>query len=209
MATLDLDSPAGPAGTGDVSARIRWGVAVCRFLTVLSLIVWLGGLAFLGPVAAPAIFKINRVLGPQMVGAMLGRFTPLIYVAAILLLAGWIAEGQLTRPQGLARRLWWLQGGGSIVMLLLAVYLGIIVMPRIVALQPQIVAGLNVSNTPPAASMTAPSALASHVNPVVKAEFDAAHKTYTTLTSVTVWIGLAVAFIFCLRTALVPNGSER
>lgn len=153
-----------------------------RFLTLLALVVWVGGLAFLGPIAAPAIFKVSRPLGPIMVGAMLQRFTPVTYICGLLLLLGWLAEVKLPRP-GRAGVLWWFQGACSVLMLVIALYLGQTLMPRINALQPQVVA----QAAPPPAG--------------VKAEFDAAHKGYTSMTRVVVYLGLGALLALSLRTA--------
>jgi uncharacterized membrane protein len=164
---------------------ISYWLGLTRFLTLLALVMWVGGLAFLGPIAAPAVFKVNRPLGPIMVGAMLQRFTPITYVCGVLLLLGWLAEIKLPRP-GRTGLLWWLQGACSVLMLLIALYLGQSLMPRIVALQPQAVAARSGEST--------------WSTPQAKAEFDTAHKGYTDMTSIVAYLGLGALLAFSLRT---------
>jgi uncharacterized membrane protein len=160
-----------------------------RFLTLLALVVWVGGLAFLGPIAAPAVFKVDRPQGPIMVGAMLQRFTPVMYLCGVVLLLGWLAEVKLPRA-GRSGMLWWVQGTCSVLMLLIALYLGQALMPRLVALQPEAVAAAKAGPNQPA--WTSPGA---------KAEFDAAHKGYTDMTKSVVYLGLGALLALSLRTA--------
>lgn len=165
-----------------MSHKINSWLGAVRFVTLLALVVWIGGLAFLGMAAAPAIFKVSRPLGPIMVGAMLERFTPVMYICGVLLLLGWLAEVKFVR-MGRAGVLWWLQGVCSMVMLLIALYLGQSLMPRINELQPH---PLKTGEWP-----TAPA----------NAEFDAAHQAYTNMTKVVVYLGLGVLLTLSLRTA--------
>jgi len=173
--------------------KINSWLGATRFLTLLALVVWVGGLAFLGMAAAPAIFKVNRPLGPVMVGAMLQRFTPVMYVCGVLLLLGWLAEAKFAR-QGRTGVLWWVQGICSMLMLLIAIYLGQSLMPRIVALQPQAVASSNHAGEWP--------------TPQAKAEFDEAHKGYTNMTKVVVYLGLGALLALSLRTTVSTPGRE-
>ena len=173
--------------------KVSGWLGTTRFLTLLALVVWVGGLAFLG-IAAPAMFKVSRPMGPLMVGAILKNFTPVMYICGVLLMVGWLAEMKLPKP-GRAGLLWKLQGACSVVMLLLALYLGMGLMPRITALQPL--------------AIRQGDAEAKWPSPEKKAEFDAAHKGYTSATKLVVFLGLGTLFVFALRTTVaVPYKLE-
>jgi|GEM_PF-5795910 len=109
--------------------------AACRFLVLVGLAFWIGGLVFLGAVAAPLTFKIARahhsgILAPQMVGAMVTRFNIVTYVCGALLLMGWLGENLSQGVSaGLRRKLWGVQGLCSGLMLLIALYAGLVMMP--------------------------------------------------------------------------------
>jgi hypothetical protein len=170
-----------------VPAR-RWWLGVARFCTLCAFTLWLGGLAFFGPIAAPIVFRVSRAHGmghiaPEMVAFMLTRFGFVMLGCGVLLLLGLAAERALSTPAALwSRRLWWIQGIGSLLMLALAVYLTQVLMPQIVALQPQV--------------------LGSNVSPAVQAAFDARHARYSQLATIIVWTGLAAMLAFALRTAV-------
>jgi hypothetical protein len=129
-----------------------------------------------------------------MVGAILRSFTPVMYVCGLLLIFGWLAEWKLPRP-GRTGFLWWAQGISSMVMLLIALYLGQALMPRLVALQSQaVVTGVKEATWP---------------SPQVKAEFDAAHKGYSGMTKIVVFLGLGALLALSLRTtATIPAQKE-
>jgi len=164
--------------------KVNAGLGFTRFVTLLALIVWLGGLAFIG-IAAPAMFKVSRPLGPLMVGAILERFTPIIYVCGVLLLVGWLAEIKLPRA-GKTGIWYWLQGGCTVLMIAIALYLGQSLMPRITAMQ--------------SLAIQQPDGDAIWPSKETKAEFDAAHKGYTSATKLVVVLGLSALFAFSLRT---------
>ena len=179
-------------------------LAGARFLTLLGLAVWLGGLAFMGAVAAPAIFGVSRALGPQAVGAMLARFTPMMYGCGALMLLGWALE-RLRRGEIHSgnERLWWAQGIGTLAMLIITLYLGRAVTPEINATQPlRSPVAARTQGAPPRTTATAPQAKA------LKARFDVAHKRYTQLTKVTVLLGMATLLLLCLRLSVPRSDYE-
>jgi hypothetical protein len=181
----------------------RWMLAGARFLTLLGLAVWLGGLAFVG-VAAPAVFELNRALGPQAVGAMLARFTPMMYGCGALMLLGWALE-RLRRGEihSANERLWWAQGIGTAAMLIITLYLGRAVMPEINATQPpRSSVAARTQAAPPRTNAPTPTAK------TLKARFDAAHERYTQLTKVTVLLGMATLLLLCLRLSVPYPGYE-
>lgn len=106
-----------------------------RYVYVLALILWLGGMAVLGAVVAPTIFQVlqasdpvnGRVLAGEAFGAMIGRFHYVAYGSGALMLLTLAAMAALgPRPPRFAIR-------ASIVvgMLGVALYSGLVVLERI------------------------------------------------------------------------------
>ena len=187
-----------PKSTQESANALAVGLAVgaARFVTLLALSIWLGGILFLGAVAAPAAFKINRALGPQLVGAMLLRFNPITVVCGVLMLLGWFFEGRPESAQSsakrgrLSRRLWKVQGACSGAMLALTLFLSLVMMPRIVQLQPAVVPAV-ASSTSRTLTPVAPA----------KAEFDRLHSRYTQLTLLCWWLGIGTLGCLSWRSA--------
>lgn len=113
-----------------------------RYVYMLALVVWLGGMIVLGALVAPATFQvlqasapeIGRALAGELFGVVLARFHYLAYGAAAVLLLTMAAMALLgPRPRGLAVR-------GIIVaaMLGVAVYSGVIVIGRVNAIQREV-----------------------------------------------------------------------
>lgn len=186
--------------------KSRWALAAARFLTLLGLAVWLGGLAFLGAAAAPAVFGVSRALGPQAVGAMLARFTPLTYICGALMLLGWLGE-RLRRGEIHAgnARLWWAQGACTIAMLSITLYLGRVVTPEINAMQR--LTTLTTAKVRTSADRANAGALPQSAS-AYKARFDAAHNRYTQLTKLTMLLGAAALFLMCLRLSAAARWEE-
>ena len=110
-----------------------------RYVYILALVVWLGGMIVLGAIVAPATFQvlqasapdIGRTLAGELFGVVLARFHYIAYSAAAVLLLTMAAMALLgPRPRGLAVR-------GILVaaMLAVAVYSGVVVTGRINAIQ--------------------------------------------------------------------------
>jgi len=113
-----------------------------RYVALLALVVWVGGLIALGAVAAPAIFDVlgaqpiadGRLLAGATFGEILRRFTLVSYGAGILLLGTLIARAILgPRP----RRFAW-RAAAATVMLATTAYAGISVAGRIRDVQREI-----------------------------------------------------------------------
>lgn len=113
-----------------------------RYLYVLALVVWLGGMIVLGAVVAPLAFQVlqaqepatGRALAGAVVGAVLARFHIVAYVAGGVLLATLAAMALLgPRPAAFAIRT-----GIAAVMLAIALYSGIVITGRIERLQQEI-----------------------------------------------------------------------
>ena len=84
-----------------------------RYVALLMLVVWVGGLLALGLVAAPSVFDVtaarhipeSRVLAGALFGEMLNRFTWVTLAAGAILLLTLIARAILgPRPPRFARR---------------------------------------------------------------------------------------------------------
>lgn len=110
-----------------------------RYVYMLALVAWLGGMIVLGALVAPATFQVlqasapdtGRALAGELFGVVLARFHYIAYGAAALLLVTMAAMALLgPRPRGLAIR-----GAIVAVMLGVAIYSGVIVLGRINAIQ--------------------------------------------------------------------------
>jgi uncharacterized membrane protein len=113
-----------------------------RYVYLLALVVWLGGMIMLGALVAPATFQvlqasapdIGRALAGELFGVVLARFHYLAYGAGALLLASLATMALLgPRPRAFAARC-------AIVgaMLTIALYSGIVVLGQIDAIQREV-----------------------------------------------------------------------
>jgi hypothetical protein len=153
-----------------------------RFVALLALVVWVGGLVALGAVAAPAAFEVmaglqvpnGRFVAGALFGAMLSRFFLISCGAAIVLL------GSLTlrRILGPKPRHYGIRAGLLVLMLGSTVYAGTVVAGRIAGIQ--------------ASLGTAPSTLPA-TDPV-RIEFGRLHMLSTALQLVPLLGGLALIF---------------
>ena len=113
-----------------------------RYVYVLALAVWLGGMVVLGAVVAPVTFQVlqasvpdaGRALAGGVFGAMLGRFHYVAYGSGLILLLTLTVMAILgPRPRHFAIRLA-LAG----TMLLIALYSGFVVLGSIEAIQQEV-----------------------------------------------------------------------
>lgn len=194
--------------------RAAFPLALFRFLTVLGAAIWIGGLVFFGAVAAPVLVKTDRALLFLLVAPLLARFAVVTYVCGALMLLGWLGErfvqmAREKRGESIARglSLWRAQGLFSALMLLIALYLGLAVMPRLLQLQPQMQAENARSSLRAPQNNSAANAASTRDIPEAqktpqRREFDALHERYSSLARVTVWLGFGVLFTLCLRLSL-------
>lgn len=123
---------------GNYNARML----ALRYVYVLALVVWLGGMVVLGAIVAPATFQVlesiepvaGRALAGEVFGVTLARFHYVAYAAGALLLVTMAGMALLgPRPAGTAVR-------GALVacMLAVALYSGMIVLSRIEAIQQEV-----------------------------------------------------------------------
>ena len=153
-----------------------------RYVYVLALVIWLGGMVILGAVVAPTIFQVlqagdpesGRALAGAAFGAAIARFHYVAYAAGTLLLLTLAAMRILgPKPAAFAIR-------GLIVLLMLGItaYSGFVVLERIDAIQ--IAAGMLPSRLPEA-------------NPL-RVEFDALHVLSERLMMANMFGGLLLLF---------------
>jgi uncharacterized membrane protein len=114
-------------------------MSLLRFLSLTALAIWIGGLAVLGLIAAPAIFAAlgahdpatGRELGGMVFGAVFGRFQPVTWVLAGVLLVALGARAALgPRPRRLGLRMWTVA-----LMLAAGLVSSLVVAPRIDAIR--------------------------------------------------------------------------
>jgi hypothetical protein len=188
-------------------------LATTRTLFLLGLGIWLGGLVCVAsgaPSLVHASLKLtgSKAIGFQMVGTLMGAFTPLTYICALLIAIGWLGERAAAASAG-CRKSWTLQGVGIGIMIVIAAYCGRVVMPDMAAMQPQVLsafhpqpsAAVNSGAAPaaPSQATATPEALA------VKVRFDKAHETFRTMTSLIVLLALINLIIFAVEVSRVPQ----
>ena len=159
-----------------------------RFLHVLALAVWLGGMTVLGAVVAPSTFQVlqdreamaGRVLAGAVFGTALDRFQFVAYACAavVLVTLGLMARAK-TRSSGLVVR-------ATIAAALLAIslYAGLSVYPEVDRVQAAI--GADVS----------PSTL--EATDARRVRFDALHERSTTLMQINL-VGTLALLAWCAR----------
>lgn len=115
---------------------------VLRYLYILALGVWLGGMAVAGLVAAPTVFAVleawnpvdGRVLAGQVFGAILARLHPFLYGAAAVMLVT-LTIRRLLGPRPVA---YGIRASIIAMMLGLSVASGFGISPRVEAMQREI-----------------------------------------------------------------------
>jgi len=114
-------------------------VIALRYVYVLALVIWLGGMVVLGAIVAPATFQVlqasaqenGRALAGGLFGTILARFQYVEYACGAVLIVSIGAMAVLgPRPSAFAVRL-----GLIAVMVLISVYSGVVVLRTIDAIQ--------------------------------------------------------------------------
>jgi hypothetical protein len=107
-----------------------------RFLMLLSLVVWVGGVIFLAFVEAPTAFRPGLLPSRHMAGSVVGGSLNILhwmgFISGIVFLIGSLAYNQITRGTADAFALRHLL---IVVMLLLTAYSQFAITPRMVALR--------------------------------------------------------------------------
>jgi hypothetical protein len=113
-----------------------------RYVYVLALVVWLGGMVLLGALVAPTTFEVlqasapatGRALAGDLFGTILGRFHYVAYAAGGILLVTLAVMAVLgPRPASYAIR-----SAIIVVMLGVAIYSGFVVLSRVDAIQREV-----------------------------------------------------------------------
>ena len=120
---------------GNYNARML----ALRYVYVLALVIWLGGMVILGALVAPTTFNVLQVLEPDggralagaVFGATLARFHYVAYAAGALLL---VTLGMM-RILGPKPAHFGIRAAIVVLMLAVAAYSGLVVLDRIDALQ--------------------------------------------------------------------------
>src|SRR5262245_12929206 len=143
------------AGTRAADATVKWNPPIenysrsvvfynvvmlaLRYLYVLALVIWLGGMVVLGAIVAPATFQvlqasapqIGRALAGELFGTILARFHYISYACGGVLLLSIAAMAVLgPRPRVFAIRY-----ARVVVMLLVSLYSDLVVLRTIDAIQ--------------------------------------------------------------------------
>jgi hypothetical protein len=151
-----------------------------RYLYVLALVVWVGGMAVAGLVVAPATFSVleswnpttGRSLAGDVFGAVLARMNMLAYAAAALMFLVLTAQRLLgPRPRSYGIRV-----ALIVAMLAFTLYSGIVASPRIDELQSTVAGPIN---------QLAP-------DDARRVEFDWLHRLSTSLATATIVGGLVL-----------------
>jgi Domain of unknown function (DUF4149) len=118
---------------------IMSAMSVLRFVTLVALALWIGGLAVLGGIGAPTIFAVldahtpsgGVALGGLVFGAVFERFQHLAWVLGAVLLAAIGARAALgPRPHHFGVRMWTVA-----LMLAFSLISGLVLAPRIDAIR--------------------------------------------------------------------------
>ena len=113
-----------------------------RYVYLLALVTWLGGIVILGALVAPTTFQLlqatdpagGRALAGDLFGAFIARFHYIQYGAGVILILALFAMRILgPKPPAVA-----LRAGIVLLMLAIAFYSGVIVLARIDAVQLEI-----------------------------------------------------------------------
>ena len=162
-----------------------------RWLELLGLGVWIGGMVILGALVAPTVF--NTVKPIEMAGAAMSlvfrRFNGgLVYACIALVALGFLGKFFLDQHRGRSR---WIEGGLIAVMILVGLYIGAILGPRMEDLRH--------------------TRIADPSNSAAIVEFNRDHRVSETLFSVNLILGLAVLFINAKESAIkgVESDEER
>ena len=117
-----------------------------RYLYILALVIWLGGIVVAGAIVAPSIFGVlqewnpseGRVLAGRVFGEVLNRLHWLAYAMGSVMFVALT----LHRLLGARPEKYGIRASILILMLLVTAYSGFVVAPRIVALQGEVNAPL-------------------------------------------------------------------
>jgi uncharacterized membrane protein len=157
-------------------------MVLLRYLYVVALVLWVGGLIVAGAIVAPSVFGVlqawneaqGRVLAGQVFGEVLLRLTWLSYAMGAVM----FVTLTLHRLLGARPLKYGVRVGIMGVMLLMMAAMGLYVIPRVNAIQAQV--------SGPVSALAATDPL--------RTEFDTLHGTSNILFAITALGGLALCF---------------
>ncbi len=157
-------------------------MVLLRYLYVVALVLWVGGLVSAGALVAPAVFGVlqawnpseGRVLAGQVFGAVLLRLTWLSYAMAFIM----FMTLSLHRLLGARPLKYGIRVGIMTTMLLMMMAMGFYILPEINGIQAQV--------TGPVSALAATD--------VRRAQFDSLHQWSNILFSITALAGLALCW---------------
>ncbi len=148
-------------------------MTIIRFIHLLSLVVWVGGMTFFSFIAAPAIFKVlPRETAGDVVGEIFPKYWMMGYICGISALATIILLSIMERSYP------WIRIGLLALMCGLAFYSGIAVGGKAV----EVKAEIRKTDDPQKKEM-------------LRAEFRAIHKKSTIINAVILLLGLIVIYL--------------
>lgn len=113
-----------------------------RYLYVLALVVWLGGIVVAGAIVAPSVFGVlqdwNPAEGRELAGRVFGEVLRRVHVLAYVMGTIMFVALTLHRLLGARPERYGIRAGIMAAMLLVTLYSGFSVMPRVMALQAQV-----------------------------------------------------------------------
>jgi uncharacterized membrane protein len=162
---------------------------LCDWFELLGLAIWIGGMLILGSVVAPIMFNTVKpiVMAGEAMTLVFQKFNSgLVYICIVLVVLGFVGKFFLSRQRGRSR---WIEGGLLMVMVLVGLYIGTILGPRMERLR-QI-------------------QIADRSNSAAIVEFDRDHRISVTLFSVNLLLGLAVLFVNARESVTMDIGGRR
>jgi uncharacterized membrane protein len=158
-------------------------LTIAAILEIIALTIWVGAMASLAFIAAPAIFKVapSRELAGKIFGLILKRFYYLAYgCSAGVLIAGALRWAGHWRGLNAAEMVRYLI---ALLMLGLTLYSGLVMTRKLEKLRDEMPGGIDkISKTDPR-----------------RAQFNKLHSLSTTLMSFNLLLGLAMAVLFVLE----------
>ena len=151
-----------------------------RYVALLALVVWLGGMILLGALVAPSTFRVlqagdaeaGRVLAGSLFGEILRLFQLLAYACGAIILACLLVMKFVGPPP----RAFVLRAGVVVLMLGIALYSGVLVSREIAQIQSQVTGPMN----------RLPE------NDARRIRFDRLHQTSTALMTTNLALGLVL-----------------
>jgi uncharacterized membrane protein len=155
-------------------------MAIIRFIHLLSLVIWIGGMTFFSFIAAPSIFKaLPRETAGDLVGDIFPKYWLMGYICSITSLATIVILSYMERSYSLARV------GLLVLMMALSFYSGLVVGSKAREVKAQIRMADDASK-----------------KETLKSEFNILHKRSTILNVSILILGLAVIFLTAYKREL-------